>query len=109
MTRDSLSKCNMLDTNIFDSVAKGRLALDGLPSDGKLLATRVQLEELKNTENDDLRSRLLTTFEEIIAHDSIIPAAFAFGIAGAGFDEGVWRSDARALECTQEGPRRRMG
>lgn len=93
MTKDTSSKCYMLDTNIFDALAKGRLSLDRLPSDGELRATRVQLEELKNTENNHLRSQLLTTFTEIIAHDSIIPSAFALGVAGAGLNEGVWRSD----------------
>jgi predicted nucleic acid-binding protein len=84
----------MLDTNIFDSLAKGSFATDRLPSDGKLCATRVQMEELKNSKNHDLRPRLLATFTEIVgAHEAMIAAALAFDIAGAGWGEGEWRSD----------------
>ena len=108
--------CFMVDTNVFDALAKGRLSLDSLPSDEKLRATRVQLEELKNAKDTNLRSKLLATFAEIIAPDAVIPAAFAFDIAGAGFEEGAWRSDGglwRALkkdldDAWQRMPKRRQ-
>jgi hypothetical protein len=51
------------------------------------------LEELKDAKNEELRAKLLAKFTEIIPPDAIVPAAFAFGIAGAGFDEGVFRAD----------------
>jgi rRNA-processing protein FCF1 len=88
------SKKYMLDTNIFDSLAKGRFAVDRLPSDGKLYATAVQFEELKDTRDSEKRSRLMERFTEIIdAPGMMLRAAFAFDVAGAGFDQGHWRSD----------------
>jgi predicted nucleic acid-binding protein len=87
--------CYMLDTNIFDALAKGQLSLGSLPSDGQFRATRVQLEELKDAKHKDLRAKLLATFTEIIPPDALIPAAFAFDTAGAGFDEGIWRADTK--------------
>ncbi len=99
MKRDDSQKCYMLDTNILDSLAKGRLTVDELPSDGKLWVTPVQLEELKNAVDVNLRSILLETVSEIVNHHgAMIPAAFALDIAGAGFSEGEWRSDG-ALWC----------
>jgi hypothetical protein len=45
---EATPKKYMLDTNIFDSLAKGRFTADRIPSDGELCATAVQLEELKD-------------------------------------------------------------
>ncbi|HXN72251.1 MAG TPA: hypothetical protein VN861_06825 [Candidatus Acidoferrales bacterium] len=93
MTATSLKKY-MLDTNIFDSLVKGRLAISRLPSDGEFCATAIQLEELKNIRDSRKRSRLMEKFTEIIdARGTMLHTAFAFDIAGAGFDQGHWRSD----------------
>jgi predicted nucleic acid-binding protein len=47
----------MLDTNVFDRVVKGKLALSDLPA-GTWYVTHLQGDELNNTQDDDLRKRL---------------------------------------------------
>ena len=55
----------MLDTNIFDRLAKGVLDIGGLPSDGEFFATSVQIKELNQTEDETLRNLLNKKFTEL--------------------------------------------
>jgi predicted nucleic acid-binding protein len=86
----------MLDANIFSNLVEGKLRLNDLPSDGQFWATPVQLEELKNAKDSVVKAELLSRFKAmIIDQGTQVPAAFAFDVAGAGFDEGILRSDGR--------------
>ena len=57
----------LLDTNIFNQLLDGRISVTNLPSDGKLTATSIQLQEIKNTKCDFRRDELLQIFDEISA------------------------------------------
>lgn len=104
MTANTVSKRYMLDTNIFDALVKGWLTVDRFPSDGTLCATHVQLEELKNTKDSERRSRLSETFTKIITATGVtLDAGFAFDIAGAGLNQGVWRSDGALYRALKNG------
>jgi hypothetical protein len=91
MNSNDSSKCYMLDTNVFDHLVKGRIKFDQLPTDGKFLATPVQLVELKNCKDDERRAKLLSKF----GISELVPAGFSFGVAGAGWGEGEWHSEEK--------------
>jgi predicted nucleic acid-binding protein len=55
----------VVDTNIFSNLVDGTLSPDMLPSDGDFVVTHIQIDELDNTTNDELRARLRTKFTEI--------------------------------------------
>ena len=84
----------MLDTNVFSELVHKGLTLNDLPQDGQFWATPVQLTEL-NHAKPNLRARLSALFKEMIVRNNRnIPPAFAFGVEGAGFDQGQWGGDA---------------
>jgi predicted nucleic acid-binding protein len=85
----------LLDTNVFDALAKGSIQRSDLPSDGRLCATSVQLAELEDTKDPDVRHSVLSAFKEIVTGDADINPGFAPGIPGAGWGQGEWRSDGR--------------
>lgn len=82
----------LLDTNIFDALAKGAIQPSDLPFDGLLCATSVQLAELENTKELHARQQRSVLFKEIV--NASINPGFAFGIPGAGWGQGEWRTDA---------------
>jgi len=87
----TLNASYMLDTNVFNHICKGVISLEIF--DGKhLLATPLQIIELKNTKDPILLTKLLATFNEIAASE--VPAAFSFDIEGAGWDQGVLSGNA---------------
>lgn len=93
----------MLDTNIFDAIVKGSFPPDRLPSDGELCATAIQWEELKNTPDSELRSRLMGTCAEIIGSEKgMSHAAFSLDVAGAAFDNGAWRSNGALYDALKK-------
>ncbi len=55
----------LLDTNIFNQLLDGRIAEVDLPSDAQLLATYIQLQEIKNTKCQDRRNSLEQKFIEV--------------------------------------------
>jgi hypothetical protein len=55
----------LLDTNIFNQLVDERISLANLPCDGPLLATYLQIEEIKKTKNLSRQEELLRKFEEI--------------------------------------------
>jgi hypothetical protein len=69
--------------------------LEDLPFDGQLCATTVQLAELERAPDIIKRQQLLDLFKEIITDkNGRINPGFSWGIEGAGFDQGEWRTDA---------------
>ena len=79
----------MLDTTEFNAVAKGGIALStyaGL----RVFATHVQLDELKNTANEQRRAQLISTFEEI--DPETLPTETAVWDIST-WDEARWSAD----------------
>ncbi|PYP90125.1 MAG: hypothetical protein DMG65_12255 [Candidatus Angelobacter sp. Gp1-AA117] len=56
----------LLDTNVFDALAKGTIQRSDLPTDGQLCATSVQLAELERTKDADVKQRLSSLFKQIV-------------------------------------------
>jgi predicted nucleic acid-binding protein len=83
----------LLDTNVFDALVKGTIQRSDLPTDGQLCATTVQFAELEYTKDPDARQRLSCLFKEIVTDNASISPGFAFGVPGAGFGQGEWRTD----------------
>jgi predicted nucleic acid-binding protein len=55
----------VLDTNIFNKLVDGSLVIDELPSDGQMVATHIQIDELNNTNDRERRAKLFLRFAEI--------------------------------------------
>jgi predicted nucleic acid-binding protein len=89
----------MVDTNIFGNLVSGELSMETLPRDGEFCATPVQRAEL-NDASGDLKAQLLSKFNEIV-DSKMVRSAFAFGVPGAGFDEGEWRNDANTYNAVK--------
>ncbi len=78
----------MLDTNLFNSVLDGKISVASFAG-RRLLATRIQLSELRATSCPQRRAELLTVFEEV--NPEVLPASsFAFDVEGAGFGQALW-------------------
>jgi hypothetical protein len=86
----------VLDTTIFNRILDGRFSLATLPDACGFVATKIQLSELKATNDPDRRAKLLSTFSDVAPE--IEYASFSFDIPGAGLDEGGWREDYHATE-----------
>src|SRR2546423_13849036 len=52
----------VVDTNIFNRLADGRISRDHLPKDAEFVATHVQLDEIHRTPDGARRELLLSTF-----------------------------------------------
>ena len=77
----------MLDTNIFDRLAKGQLDMGDLPNDGEFYATSVQIQELNQTDDDSLRTILNDKFSELgPTLDQLQTTLWGF----SGWGEGGW-------------------
>jgi predicted nucleic acid-binding protein len=55
----------VLDTNVFNWLLDGRIALEKLPSDGAYLATHIQMDEIGRTSDPVRRGMLEHKFREI--------------------------------------------
>ena len=55
----------VVDTNVFNRIADGRLARTDLPSDAELVATHVQIEEINKTADAERRGHLFLVFAKI--------------------------------------------
>jgi hypothetical protein len=60
-----LLKRYVLDTNIFNRVVEGKLAITDLPSDGVFCASEVQINEIGKTKDHVKRTQLEETFQKI--------------------------------------------
>ncbi len=90
----------MLDTTVFNRILDGRFSVAVLPDVTGFVATKVQLSELKATNDPDRRAKLLSTFSDVAP--DIEHASFSFDIPGAGFDEGCWRAEDHATKLRTE-------
>ena len=69
----------MLDTNVFNSLVKGKLTKADLPP-GQYFATHIQRDELEATPNDALRVSLVAMFRAVPRND-IATSSFLLGIS----------------------------
>ncbi|HEX2668536.1 MAG TPA: hypothetical protein VHP13_09205, partial [Gammaproteobacteria bacterium] len=67
----------VLDTNLFNRLADGRLTLNDLPQNSQFVATHIQVDEINATRNEARKEVLLNAFKEIAP--DIIPT-----------ESGVW-------------------
>jgi predicted nucleic acid-binding protein len=70
----------MLDTVIFNKILDGLLPIEKLPSDGKHVATHLQIDELSATKDISRRTQLLSQFEAL-SPERAVTASFAFDIS----------------------------
>lgn len=85
----------MLDTNIFDRLAKGQLDICKLPNDGEFYATSVQIQELNKTDDVDLRTILNDKFSELgPTLDQIQTTLWGF----SGWGQGGWSAVGEYFE-----------
>ena len=85
----------MLDTNIFDRLAKGQLDIGDLPNDGEFYATSVQIQELNQADDVDLRAILNDKFSELgPTIDQIQTTLWGF----SGWGQGGWSAVGEYFE-----------
>jgi len=96
----------MLDTNIFnrlvkeeafDMTALANLCRLGETQVGRWLATDIQLDELRQTKDEERRNELVLAFHETGA-ERLPAASFAFDIEGAGWDQAHWNDGSGLIE-----------
>ncbi len=95
MSEIAVTEC-MLDTVVFNRVVEGKIFIES-NAPLRLLATRVQMAELRATRSTEKRENLLAVFAEI-APEVVLTSSFAFDIEGAGFDEAYWNDGSRNFE-----------
>lgn len=85
----------MLDTNIFNRLVEGRLAIRDLPSDDEFFATSIQIQELNQTKDDIHREALNARFSELgPTLDQIKTTLWDF----SGWGEGGWSAVGEYFE-----------
>jgi predicted nucleic acid-binding protein len=85
----------MLDTNVFDDVLDGRLALAAFAGH-RILVIGVQWDELSRAK-EPRRAALLATFHRINP-DVELAASFVWDIEGAGWDQAEWNDGTGTFE-----------
>jgi rRNA-processing protein FCF1 len=70
----------IVDTNIFNQLIDGSVAISDLPSDSLFFATHVQIDEINNTKDSERRAQLFFMFVEL--KTEIVPTeSFVFDIS----------------------------
>ena len=73
----------VVDTNIINKLVDGFINSAELPTDGEFVASHVQMDELRQTKNEERREILLLKFDELV--DEIVPTeSFVLGISKLG-------------------------
>lgn len=86
----------ILDTNVFNHLLEGKIALSSFAG-RRLLVTGIQVDELSNTPDVIKRAELLAQFE-VINPTPILASSFAWGIEGAGWDQACWNDGSNNFE-----------
>ncbi len=77
----------VVDTNIFNKLVDGVIAMGDLPLDGQFMATHVQIDELNNTKDSERRAQLFLKFAEV--GPTIAPTeSFVWDVSR--WDQGKW-------------------
>ena len=84
----------MFDTNIFNALLDGRVALNNIQCNGDFIVTAMQINEIKKTNNVSRRKQLLDVVKEVNP-ESIPTSTSLFGITEFG---GGCFSDAMLYE-----------
>jgi predicted nucleic acid-binding protein len=80
----------MLDTNIFNRLVEGRLAIGDLPGVDEFFATSIQIQELNATRNIERRAILINKFSEVSPKlDSIKTSLWGY----ASYGESAWGAE----------------
>ena len=78
----------VVDTCIFNRIADGKLTLDQLPADVKLVSTYVQVQEINRTKDEQRRGQLFLAFAmlgtEMDPTASMIYGKTPWGLGGWG-------------------------
>ncbi len=78
---------HILDTNIFNRLVDGAIALADLPDGGHLVATHIQIDEINSTKDLERRARLFLAFAQ--ARPEIVPTeTFVWDVSR--WDQGKW-------------------
>lgn len=85
----------VVDTNIFNKLLDGSLLIDQLPSNGQMVATHIQIDELNNTNNRERRAKLFLKFAEIAPE--ILPTE-SIVLDVSRFDQAKW-SDGEIFQA----------
>jgi predicted nucleic acid-binding protein len=66
----------VVDTNIINWLIDGKIDRAALPSDGKFVATHIQVDEINRTSDEDRRARLsltlISTIRELLPTESAV-------------------------------------
>jgi predicted nucleic acid-binding protein len=89
---EGLMTAYMLDTNVFNRLLDGQVSIDAFRG-LRLVATHVQLDELRATKNPARRAELKSTFEEI--DPTMDSTASAFWDV-SNWDQSSWTEDGVA-------------
>lgn len=89
------SDCYMLDTTVFNAVAKEELPLSAI-SGHRLFATHVQLDEINNTRCERMREQFRRTFEEIDP-TSLPTESAVWGVSS--WNQAKWTADESPFEA----------
>jgi predicted nucleic acid-binding protein len=86
----------LLDTNVFNDLLDGKMAL-ALVEGRRVIVTGVQKGELMDTRDPGRTAALLTIFEEVEA-ETVLTASAAWDISGAGWDQACWNDETGRYE-----------
>jgi predicted nucleic acid-binding protein len=70
----------IVDTNIFNQLIDGSVAISDLPSDSLFFATHVQIDEINNTKDSERRAQLFFMFVELKT-ERVPTESFVFDIS----------------------------
>jgi predicted nucleic acid-binding protein len=76
----------ILDTNVFNRLADGKIQLADISRDGKWFATMVQLDELSASKKDERRRQLVAEFYAVDP-DVLATETFCFDISRMDIDK----------------------
>jgi predicted nucleic acid-binding protein len=86
----------MLDTNVFNDLLDQKIS-PSLFAGYDVIATGIQLDELKATQRDERRASLIKVFNGV-APVQIPASSFALDIEGAGFGQAYWNDQTGRIE-----------
>lgn len=96
----------VVDTNIINKLIDGTLSTEDIPADAELVATHVQIDELKRTRDDQRKAKLLHRFKTLV--DSVIPTeSTVLGVSRLNYsklsDGGLYEKLKTALDSRNKG------
>ena len=91
-----MQQAYMLDTNVFNALLDGEIALDAMAG-RRLLVTGIQAGECRLT-SDPVRRAALLKMIEVVDPEVCLAASFAFDIDGAGLGQANWNDGTGTFE-----------